>query len=369
MLNKIFSSRYKIAKLEGYSSVLEKTMLKENLDSYIIKNLINSVHINLDILRKHLKLKSTYLEIKHPHLYDFDCPLSTYSSKLYSLDEAVQIIHEALKPLGTKYERIVNQLLENGHVDAIAREEKHQSITFSWHTYSFLNFKGTYLDLKNLIHELGHIVNYYLSKENVCPLYEDSSTFIGEIAAIVNELLLNHYLYENANSEEEKLFFLNKNCENYITSIFKQTMYTEFENILYKRTAEEKTLSTTFLNHTYLELIQKYYEENIIYDKESAFEWTKLGHIYRHAYYPYQYATGLLMASIVINSLIKEKTISNDEYIKFLSSGSSNYPLGLLKILHIDWNDNTILNQGFEEYKTLVSQLEKIINNIKKSEQ
>ena len=362
MLNKICSSRYKLATLKGYHSVLDEVLQKENLDNNIIDNLIKLVHQNLDILKKHLNLKSSYFEFKKTHIYDLNYPLGTYPSKQYSLDEAITIIHESLKPLGEQYLEIVDLLLEQGHIDAILKKEKHQSITFSWHTYAFLNYKGTYVDLKNLVHELGHIVNYYLSKENVSPLYEDSSTFISEIPAILNELLLNQYLYKTANTKEEQLFFLSKNCENYVTSIFKQTMYTEFEHSLYKRIDENKTLSSTFLNHTYLELLQKYYGTNIVYDKESASEWSQLGHLYRHAYYPYQYATGLLMASIVINSLIKEKTLTNDEYIHFLSNGSSNYPLELLKILHIDWKDNTILEQGFNEYEQLILQLEKIIN-------
>ena len=363
MLHKIFSARYKIAKLAGYNSVMDKALLKDNLDSYIIDNLILVVHNNLGTLRNHLKLKANYLGIERPHLYDLGLALGTNKAKIYSIDEAIKIIKEALSPLGEKYLETVIFLLENGHVDASLNEEKHQSITFSWLDYSFLNFKGTYLDLKNLVHELGHIVNYYLSKGNVCYLYEDSSVFVSEISAIVNEILLNRYLYNQAETVDEKIFFLSKSCENYFTSIFKQTMYTEFENMLYDRISDEKTLSSRFLNNTYFELVKKYYGDYVVYDKEGASEWTRLGHLYRHAYYPYQYATGMLMASIVVNSLLDDKSLTTAEYIKYLASGSSDYSLELLKILNIDWNQDYLLNLGFVHYEKLLSQLEELIKS------
>lgn len=172
--------------------------------------------------------------------------------------------------------QVVEYLLD-GHIDAEPDENKHQSITFSWHTYSFMNFRGAYIDLKNMIHELGHIVNYYLSKNNLPFLYEDSTIFVGETASIVNEILLNRYLYENSKTDEERIFYLSKEIENYFTSVFKQTMYTEFENNLYNI----KTLSnltSKILSEKYEKLIKKYYGKNIVYDELSNVEWSRLGH-------------------------------------------------------------------------------------------
>ena len=233
ILNSIFEYRTKNSELERYNSVLEKVLFEENINSKIIESLIKAANKNLNLMQKYLKLKSDLLGIDDPHLYDFGVPLDSNLKIEYSIEKAVEIIKNALKPLGNEYLKVVDGLL-NGHIDALPNDNKHQSIIFSWNTYSFMNFRGTYVDLKNMIHELGHIVNYYLSKERLPFLYEDSTIFVGETASIINEILLNRYLYEHAETEDEKIFYLSKEIENYFTSVFKQTMYTEFENDLYK---------------------------------------------------------------------------------------------------------------------------------------
>ena len=357
ILNSIFEYRTKNSELERYNSVLEKVLFEENINSKIIESLIKAVNKNLNLIQKYLKLKSNLLEIDDPHLYDFGVPLDSNLKIEYSIEKAVEIIKNALKPLGCEYLKVVDNLL-NGHIDALPNDNKHQSIIFSWNTYSFMNFRGTYVDLKNMIHELGHIVNYYLSKERLPFLYEDSTIFVGETASIINEILLNRYLYEHAETEEEKIFYLSKEIENYFTSVFKQTMYTEFENDLYKLKLSND-LTPELLSKKYGTLIKKYYGNNIIYDNESYIEWTRLGHLYRWSYYPYKYATGLIMASIAVNSLLDENTLSKEQYIKFLSSGSSLYSLELLKMLNIDLTNPSIIDNGF---KVLEVDIEKLGN-------
>ena len=302
LLDTIYGCRIKNSILEKYNSVLEKILFEENIDPKIIKKLIESVNNNLNLIHKYLKIKSDLLKIKDPHLYDFNVPLDSNLKIKYSLEEAKEIILKALKPLGTEYIKVVKTLF-NGHIDAELNENKHQSITFSWHTYSFMNFRGAYVDLKNMVHEIGHIVNYYLSKKKQPFIYEDSTIFVGETASIVNEILLNRYLYKNANTKEEKIFYLSKEIENYFTSVFKQTMYTEFENELYKIKTKTE-LTPEILCKKYNSIIKKYYGNNIIYDEVASVEWTRLGHLYRWSYYPYKYATGLLIASVVVDSFI-----------------------------------------------------------------
>lgn len=358
ILNNIYNARIEMAKLEGYGSVLEKVLFEENIDSKIIDSLIKSVNENLNIIQEYLKLKSEVLKIDAPHLYDFGVPLDKDIKIKYSLEEAIDIIKNTLKPLGEEYLKIVDKLLD-GHIDAELNEQKHQSITFSWNTYSFMNFRGSYIDLKNMIHEIGHIVNYYLSKENQPYIYEDSTVFVGEVASIVNEILLVKYLYENAKTEEEKIFYLSKEIENYFTTVYKQTMYTELENILYKK-AEEADLNTDMINNTYEKIIKKYYGNNIVYDDISNVEWTRLGHLYRWSYYPYKYATGLIMASIVVNSITEEK-LTVEQYLEFLSSGSNNYSLELLKLLNIDLTNQEIINSGFSVLKEDIKRFSKVV--------
>ena len=364
LLNRIYGFRIENSILEKYNSVLEKILFEENINPEIISKLIESVNNNLGLIQKYLKIKSDLLEIEEPHLYDFGVPLDSNLKIKYSLEEAKEIILKALEPLGQEYIEVVKTLFD-GHIDAELNENKHQSITFSWHTYSFMNFRGAYIDLKNMIHEIGHIVNYYLSKKEQPFIYEDSTIFVGETASIVNEILLNRYLYKNANTEEEKIFYLSKEIENYFSSVFKQTMYTEFENDLYKiRTNSE--LTSEILCERYFNILKKYYGNNITYDEIVNTEWTRLGHLYRWSYYPYKYATGLLMASVVVDSLVDKKSLSKEDYIKFLSSGSSQYSLDLLKILNIDLINTNIIESGFNVMAEDIKELQKVLSLNKK---
>ncbi len=359
ILNRIYGFRIENSILEKYNSVLEKILFEENINPEIINKLIESVNNNLSLIQEYLKIKSDLLEIEEPHLYDFGVPLNSNLKIKYSLEEGKEIILKALEPLGQEYIEIVKTLFD-GHIDAELNENKHQSITFSWHTYSFMNFRGAYIDLKNMIHEIGHIVNYYLSKKEQPFIYEDSTIFVGETASIVNEILLNRYLYKNAKTEEEKIFYLSKEIENYFSSVFKQTMYTEFENDLYKiRTNSE--LTSEILCDRYFNILKKYYGNNIIYDQIANVEWTRLGHLYRWSYYPYKYATGLLMASVVVDSLVDKKSLSKEEYIKFLSAGSSQYSLDLLKILNIDLVNTNIIESGFNGMAKDIKELQKVL--------
>lgn len=359
VLNSIYGYRIENSNLEQYSSVLEKTLFEENINPKIIENLIKSVNKNLPLIQKYLKIKSDLLHIDEPHLYDFSVPVNNDLNMEYSIEDAKKIILEALKPLGEDYLRVV-KLLFNGHIDAEPNNNKHQSITFSWNTYSFMNFRGSYIDLKNMIHEIGHIVNYYLSKQTQPFIYEDSTIFVGETASIVNEILLNRYLYEHASTEAEQVFYLSKEIDNYFSSVFKQTMYTEFENDLY-RLKTNFDLTSDILSERYLSVIKKYYGDNVVYDEIVSNEWSRLGHIYRWSYYPYKYATGLLMASVVVNSLTLENTLSKDDYINFLSAGSSQYSLDLLKMLNIDLVNTDIMETGFNVMAKDINELQKVL--------
>jgi len=360
VLDNILGFRNKNSQLEKYDSVLKKVLFEENIDIKVIDTLINTVNNNLYLIQKYLKMKADLLGIDEPHLYDFGVPLDNSINKTYSLDEAINIIINVLEPLGEDYLKAVHFLLD-GHIDAEANDDKHQSITFSWNVYSFMNFRGTYNDLKNMIHELGHIVNYYFSKKNLPFIYEDSTIFVGETASLVNEFLLNRYLYSNASSEDEKIFYLSKEIENYFTTVFKQTMYTEFEKELYSL-KESRDLNAEILSEYYGKLIKRYYGDGVVYDDVADVEWLRLGHLYRWSYYPYKYATGLIIASVVVDSLLDKKTLSKEKYIEFLSSGSSMYSLELLKILNVDLTNLNIIENGFNVMKDDIEKIEELLS-------
>lgn len=357
-LNEVLRHRIENAELEGYNSVLEETLFTENIDSKILTSLIKSVNDNLPLIQEYLKIKATAINIDEPHLYDFNVPLDNGIKREFTLEEAIDIIKKALAPLGEEYLKTIDILLD-GHIDATPSEKKNQSIIFSWQDYSFLNFRGRYADVKNLIHELGHIVNYYLSKKKLPFMYEDSTVFVGETASIVNEILLTQYLIKNSQSDEEKIYYLSLEIENYFTSVFKQTMDTEFEDELYDYCQSEE-LTAPILADKYFEIIKKYYGEDVIYDKEIETEWTRLGRLWRWSYYSYKYATGLLIASNVVNALTIEHTLTNEKYMKFLEAGSSLYSLELLNLLNIDLTNSDVINDGFKVLRKDINELKKI---------
>ena len=357
-MNEVLRHRIENAELEGYNSVLEETLFTENIDSKILTSLIKSVNDNLPLIQEYLKIKATAINIDEPHLYDFNVPLDNGIKREFTLEEAIDIIKKALAPLGEEYLKTIDILLD-GHIDATPSEKKNQSIIFSWQDYSFLNFRGRYADVKNLIHELGHIVNYYLSKKKLPFLYEDSTVFVGETASIVNEILLTQYLIKNSQSDEEKIYYLSLEIENYFTSVFKQTMDTEFEDELYDYCQSEE-LTAPILADKYFEIIKKYYGEDVIYDKEIETEWTRLGRLWRWSYYSYKYATGLLIASNVVNALTIEHTLTNEKYMKFLEAGSSLYSLELLNLLNIDLTNSDVINDGFKVLRKDINELKKI---------
>ena len=357
-LNEVLRYRIENAELEGYNSVLEETLFTENIDSKILTSLIKSVNDNLPLIQEYLKIKAAAIDIDQPHLYDFNVPLDNGIKRKFTLEEAIDIIKKALAPLGEEYLKTIDILLD-GHIDATPSEKKNQSIIFSWQDYSFLNFRGRYADVKNLIHELGHIVNYYLSKKKLPFMYEDSTVFVGETASIVNEILLTQYLIKNSQSAEEKIYYLSLEIENYFTSVFKQTMDTEFEDELYDYCQSEE-LTAPILADKYFEIIKRYYGKDVIYDKEIETEWTRLGRLWRWSYYSYKYATGLLIASNVVNALTIEHTLTNEKYIKFLEAGSSLYSLELLNLLNIDLTNSDVINNGFKVLRKDINELKKI---------
>lgn len=357
-LNEIFSYRIENARLEGYNNVLEKTLFTENIDSKILTSLIKSVNENLPLIQEYLKIKATAVSIDKPHLYDFNVPLDNGMKREFTLKEAINIIKKALAPLGEEYLKTVDILLD-GHIDATPSENKNQSIVFSWQDYSFLNFRGRYVDVKNLIHELGHSVNYYLSKKSLPFMYEDSTVFVGETASIVNEILLTQYLINNSQTDEEKIYYLSLEIENYFTSVFKQTMHTEYEDELYNY-CQSKKLTVPVLSEKYFEIVKKYYGKDVIYDEECKTEWTRLGRLWRWSYYSYKYATGLLIASNVVNSLTIEHTLTNEKYMQFLAAGSSLYSLELLNLLNIDLTNSNVINNGFKVLEKDITLLKKM---------
>jgi len=364
ILNSIYQKRVKISELEKYSSVSKKALFQSNIDPLLIDNLINGVHNNLEVMRNYLKLKANALQIDEPHLFDYGVPFDNGNKKHYPLNNVSDIILEALMPLGEEYLKVAKLLISNNHIDAVLDENKHQSIIFSWETFSFINYRDAYNDLKYLIHELGHIVKFYFSKQKQPFIYGDhdeNSIFVGEVGSLVNELLLNHNLYHNSQTNEEKLFYLSQNIESYFIQVFNRTMHTELENILYHHVKNGVILTADLLDDEYMNLLKKYYGKDTIYDDCASSGWTRLGHLFRWSYYVYNYAIGLITAGNIIDKIENDESVVIPRYLDFLAAGSNNYSLNLLMNLGIDLTEEEIINNSFNVLKNDVEKFRKIL--------
>ena len=344
--------------LKNYNTVLESELDKDNINNIYIDNLINIVNDNINIMNKYLSLKCNYFNISNPSLYDINLSISNNNSE-YSIDRAFEILDNVFLNLGKEYYDEYESIKNKECLELSCDSKKHPSIVFSWNNYIFMNYRDRYIDLKNLSHELGHVINYSLSSKKQNYIYSDSNVFVGEVASLVNEILLNDYLYKSSNDKEEKVFYLSKIIENFISQVYRQTMYTEFENLVYN----SNQLNLNLLNNNYLSLVKKYYGDVLYIDESICCEWMRVGHLYRWCYYMYKYASGYVLAFNIVKNLKKEGYL--DKYIDFLSSGCSMDASMLLNKLDIDLYDKNIINNSFILLEEYISELECLLSEEK----
>ena len=214
--------------------------------------------------------------------------------------------------------------------------------------------------VNTLIHELGHAMHSYYSDKNNSYLYNSYPIFLAEIASTVNEVLLNEYLLQNAKTYDEKILYISKFLDKVRGTIFRQTMFAEFEMIMHDKYKDNIPLTEQEFSNTYYELNKKYYGKHVVSDKEIANEWSRIPHFYT-SFYVYKYATGLCAALIIANDILKNKPGARENYLKFLSSGCSDYPLEILKKCNIDMTDINVFENAFEMFEEKLNELKELV--------
>lgn len=336
-----------ISKQRGYKSPLEMYLYGENIPTSLYEKLIKEVSNRIDVSYKYIALRKKVLNLDEMHMYDIYVPLVKYDKK-YTYEEALDIVKEALKPLGATYIKDLNNIIFSSCIDVYHNKNK-QTGAYSWGCYDtlpyvLLNFEGTFNDVSTLAHELGHSMHSYYSKNN--NPYQDASytIFLAEVASTVNEILLNKYMYKNAKTKNEKLYFLNNLLEMLRTTLIRQTMFAEFEKTLYDMENNGTILTCDVMCKLYYTLNKKYYGNDIVHDTDISLEWARISHFYK-GFYVYKYATGISIACKIAKDILDKKEGALDNYLKLLQSGGSNYSTSLLKIVGIDIvNDDTIKN-------------------------
>ena len=346
-----------LTKTRKYESPLNLYLDSNKINTNIYYDLIESVNNNLDKMYKYINLKKNKLNIKEMHMYDMAVKLSDGKSKDYSYEEAKKIVSKALYVLGETYVNDLNKGMSNGWIDVYENTGKHSG-AYSWgcynaHPYVLLNYQGKYNDVSTLAHEMGHAMHRFYSNLNQDYFYSDNAIFVAEIASTVNEMLLNFYMLKNGNNEEKKNI-INEMLDDIKNTIFRQTMFAEFELDVHNRAFNGETLNAEKLNEIYYNLVKKYHG-NIHVDEEIKYEWSRIPHFYT-PFYVYQYATGLSIALMIATKISNGDKDMLDKYLTFLKSGSNDYPTNLVEKMGINIKDavNTALSTFdnlIEEYR------------------
>ena len=350
------------AKTRKYESALQGSLFQDNVSVDVYNNLIDAVHENLDTLNDYIDLKKKFLGLDKINMYDLYVPLTESFDMEIPYEKAQKIILEALKPLGEEYLENVKKAFAEGWIDVYGNEGK-QGGAYSWGSYDsksyiLMSYKDDLNSLFTLIHEMGHSMHSFYSKNNQPYLYSGYKIFVAEVASTLNELLLINYLLKNAKSKEERVYLLNYYLEQFRTTVYRQTMFAEFEKICHGKVEEGEPLTAEDFNNIYYDLNKKYYVESCEVNEEIALEWARIPHFYSN-FYVYKYATGFSAASALSKQILEEGESAVSRYKEFLKSGGSEFPLDQLRKAGVDMEKKESVDEALHVFKDLVKQLEK----------
>lgn len=357
----IFTSHLKqehfFAKTKKYDSVRAMHLDQGNIPEGVYDNLIETVHKHLPAMHRYMAERKKILGVEELHMYDLYTPLIDDYDKKYTYEEAKETVLKGLAPMGEEYLSILKEGLSGGWIDVYENENK-KSGAYSWgaygtHPYVLLNHKDNLNSVFTLAHEMGHAIHTYYSNKTQPITYSGYLIFVAEVASTCNEALLMQYLMKNAADEKERRYLINHQLEEFRTTLFRQTMFAEFEQIVHKKIADGEALTQEALNKIYHDLNVLYYGPDVVVDEEIDYEWMRIPHFYT-SFYVYQYATGYSAATAFSKLILEGGQSAVDRYVtNFLCGGCSKDPIELLKNAGVDMSTPEPVDaalQVFEEY-------------------
>lgn len=355
---------YFISNAKGFNSPLEKSLYSDNINVDVYGNFINEIHHYLPLMYRYIKVRNKALGIKS-HMYDIYVDLGKNSNSELKYDDGIKIVKDALKPLGDKYIEDLNHAFTDGWIDVYPNKYK-RSGAYQWgcygvHPYVSLNYENNNDSVSTLAHELGHAMHTFYSNESQS--YNDANypIFLAEIASTVNEVLVDDYFYKNAKSDEEKILYLSSFLDKVRTTIFRQTMFAEFEKIIHEKYQENVPITVNLLCDTYYDLNKLYFGKNIVVDDAIKYEWARIPHFYT-SFYVYKYATGLIAALSIASDIINNENDMKSKYMEFLKSGASDYPLNILRKTGVDITDKKTIKKAFTMFEEKLKLLEELVD-------
>ena len=359
-----------LEKIRGYKSSLDAAMYSNELPIKVFDSLIESVSNGLEPLYKYFRIKKEILNIKDFHIYDTYANLIEKYDKKYSYEDAQKIIKDVLKVFGSEYSSYVDKAFSEHWIDVMPNKGKTGGAFsgggYDTKPYILTNFQEEFNDVSTLIHEIGHSIHSYYSRNNNPYVYNQYSIVVAEVASTVNELLLARYIIDNSKDIEEKLYVMDRLMSLFKATIYRQTMYEEFERFLYEKVEKEESLTSDIMCDEFYRLNQKYFGNDVIIDDEIKYEWERMPHLY-YNFYMYKYATGLSAACYIVNSILSGKKDAVKNYIEFLKQGGRIAPNEQLKITGVDLTKKEICDNAIKMFSDIVDKFEKTYNEYKRS--
>ena len=353
------------AEARKYPSAFEASLDGTNVPTSVYLNLIQAIHDNMDKMHRYVRLRKKLLGVDELHFYDVYAPLVADVDKKIPFEQAKQTVYDSLAPLGEEYRAILKQGFENRWIDVYQNEGKRSGAYSAGampHPYVLLNYTGTLDSQFTLAHEMGHALHSYLSNSRQNPVDSHYVIFVAEVASTLNEALLMEYLLGKTTDKKERAYLINHFLDQFKGTIFRQTMFAEFELWMGKQISEGKTLTADLLCNEYRRLNEQYFGPDMVVDDHIAMEWARIPHFY-YNYYVFQYATGYSAAIALSRRILREGKPAVEDYINFLSGGCTKSPVDLLKGAGVDMSGPEPVAEAMHLFGELLDEMEKLMED------
>ncbi len=351
------------ARARKYPSVLEMSLSGDNIPVSVYDNLVDTIHEHLPLMHRYMALRKKLLKTDDLHMYDLFTPLVEEFKMNISYEDAKKTVMESLKPLGDDYLKVLAEGFDNGWIDVYENEGK-RSGAYSWgaygtHPYVLLNHKDNLNSMFTLTHEMGHALHSYYSDNTLSYRDAQYTIFLAEVASTLNEALLMDYLLNKSTDPKEKMYLLTYYADQFRTTVFRQTMFAEFEKIIHAAAERGESLTPQELSKIYYDLNLQYYGSDMVVDSDIEMEWARIPHFYT-SFYVYKYATGFSAATSFSKQILEEGEPAVDRYLGFLKSGGSDFSINILKKAGVDMSSPEPIRQAMDVFKSLIEQMEQL---------
>lgn len=351
------------ARIRKYESARAAALSGDNIPGEVYDNLVNVVNKNLPTMHRYVELRKEMLGLDKMYMYDMYVPLIQLPKKQVPYEEGLDIMRAGLSPLGQEYIDRMNEGISQGWIDVYENKGKTSGAysfgSYDSYPYILLNYTDTLKDVFTIVHEMGHSMHSSYTRQYQPYIYGSHSIFTAEVASTVNESLLMRYLLDKETDLEMRRYLLNMHLEEFRTTLFRQTMFAEFEDMTHRAIESGQVLTADSMCQQYEELNAKYYGTAVEKDDTIKYEWARIPHFY-NAFYVYKYATGYSAATAISNKILTDGEPARKAYIEFLKTGESDYPIQLLKIAGVDMSSPEPVEKAMETFNSLLDEFEKL---------